>query len=182
MTLFDRKLPNGQSKTILITQGEFAVSDNAEVVINTLLGSCVAVCLWDPDRRVGGMNHLLLVGDRMGGSAGYDMAGVAEMECLINEIIKLGGRRDHLQSKVFGGAQMLGGNTGIGRANVNFALDYLKQENIPCQNSSVGGNMARALRYWATTGRVSMKLVKNAGEEPEVKPAPKSIGNDLELF
>lgn len=180
--MFDHKVTGGAKETILITQGEYAVSEGEETIINTLLGSCIACCLWDPTAKVGGMNHLLLAGERVGTSAGYDMAGVAEMECLINSIIKLGGRRENLQSKVFGGAQMLDAHSKIGENNAQFAFDYLKQENIPCQNSSVGGRVARALRFWPATGRVTLRMVNKPVEE--VKPPIKAVntGNDMELF
>ena len=74
---------------INITQGEYATSDNENVVITTLLGSCVSCCLWDPIAGVGGMNHMLLArgdsGDEMN-----NLAGVNAMEVVINELIKLG--------------------------------------------------------------------------------------------
>lgn len=180
--MYDHKVVAEKQSTILITQGEYAVSDVPETIINTLLGSCVACCLWDPVAGVGGMNHLLLAGERIGTSAGYDMAGVAEMECLINSIIKLGGRREKLQAKVFGGAQMIEGIGKIGETNSQFAFDYLKQENIPCLNSSVGGKSARALRFWACTGRVSLRVVNQAVPDAPTPPRNQPSGNDMELF
>ncbi len=167
----------------LITQGEYAVANRDDAVISTLLGSCVACCLWDENAKAGGMNHLLLAGERVGSGQGYDVAGVAEMELLINGIIKMGGRRERLQAKVFGGAQMLGGlSRGIGDMNSEFAFNYLKQEGIPCLNASVGGQQARALKFWPASGRVSMKLVSDAPQEAVVAPAPVAQGNDMELF
>lgn len=179
---FDRQVTDASRNMILITQGEFAVSDRPDLGINTLLGSCVACCLWDDVARVGGMNHLLLAGKIAGAAPGYDLAGVAEMECLINEIIKRGGRRDQLQAKVFGGAKMLAGLGNIGERNAQFAFDFLKQEGIPCRNSSVGGTSARALRFWGATGRAIMRLVSSEVEEVIPKIAPETAGNDLELF
>lgn len=166
----------------LITQGEFAVSDNADLMITTLLGSCVACCLWDETARVGGMNHLLLAGDRVGDGSGYDVAGVAEMEFLINGIVKLGGRRDHLKAKVFGGSSMIDTRTSIGETNAQFAFDFLQQEKIECLNSSVGGTSARALRFWPVTGRVNMRFVAEAPPEPAPTPQTAPTGNDMELF
>ena len=128
------------------------------------------------------MNHLLLAGERIGTGSGYDVAGVAEMECLINGIIKLGGRRDRLKAKVFGGARMLDCPTAIGETNARFAFDFLKQEGIECVNHSVGGQAARALRFWPATGRVSMRFVKDSSVDiPRPQTAPRG-GNDLELF
>lgn len=169
-------------KNRLITQGQFAASADADAVIQTLLGSCVSVCLWDDSVGAGGMNHLLLAGERIGNGSGYDVAGVAEMECLINGIIKLGGRRDRLKAKVFGGAKMLDCPTAIGDNNARFAFDYLKQEGIPCVNSSVGGQAARALRFWPVTGRAIMRLVREAPAEIRPSRNAPPTGNDLELF
>ena len=179
---FDHQVTTAPNNMMLITQGEFAVCDSPNVLINTLLGSCVACCLWDETVGVGGMNHLLLGGQIKGAGEGYDLAGVAEMECLINEIIKRGGRRDSLQAKVFGGAKMLSGLGNIGERNARFAFDFLAQEGIPCRNSSVGGTSARALRFWGATGRATMRLVSNEVEEVVPQIEPEKAGNELELF
>ena len=76
-----------------ITQGERAVGKNPDDVISTILGSCVSCCLWDPTAGVGGMNHMLLtVRPNTGGMC--NLTGLNAMELLINDILKLGGRRD----------------------------------------------------------------------------------------
>lgn len=168
---------------ILITQGEFAISDIPGQRISTLLGSCVACCLWDDINHVGGMNHLLLAAQPSQGDQKYDLRGAADMESLINGIIKKGGDRRNLKAKVFGGASMINVTTDIGRANAEFVLSFLEREGIPCINSHVGGKYSRALRFWPTEGRVNMK--QNAGDAPPppapVAPPPEE-GNDLELF
>lgn len=169
-------------KSELITQGQFAASADEAVVIQTLLGSCVSVCMWDANAGVGGMNHLLLAGERIGRRLEYDVAGVAEMERLINAIIKLGGRRDGLRAKVFGGATMLGGPTSIGESNARFAFAFLDQEGIPVINSSVGGPAARALRFWPATGRVIMRFVKHVPADVHVPKVALPSGHDLDLF
>jgi len=169
--------------SLLITQGEFAVSDEDGVVINTLLGSCVACCLWDETAGTGGMNHLLLANSKSGVDPQFNMAGVAEMECLINGIIKLGGRRERLKAKVFGGANMLGASTGIGASNSQFALDFLSQEGIECISSSVGGSAARNVRFWPSNGRVTLKqATEPVDEKPVLRPAKVAAGNDVDLF
>ncbi len=168
---------------VLITQGEFAVSDEENIVICTLLGSCVSVCLWDERAKVGGMNHLLLATGKSA-KAEHNLAGVTEMECLINAIIKLGGRRDRLQAKVFGGSTMLETSTGVGQANADFALDFLYQEGIELRGESLGGTSARTLRFSPTTGKVSMKFAKDtdAPKPQTIKKQTQRLGNDLELF
>ncbi|MFK7876063.1 MAG: chemotaxis protein CheD [Paracoccaceae bacterium] len=169
------------AKTTLITQGQQAVSKDPDEIITTLLGSCVSCCLWDDVAGIGGMNHMLLGGVASTRISGYDVAGVADMELLINGLIKLGASKSNLQAKLFGGSQMIASKNAIGQKNVEFTMSFLKEENIPCVNSSVGGTSARSLKFWPTTGRVSMRLVTDRAPEVVVKP-PVQAGNDMELF
>ncbi|MEM8577214.1 MAG: chemotaxis protein CheD [Pseudomonadota bacterium] len=141
---------------IHITQGEHAVSAEADVTITTLLGSCVACCIWDPVAGLGGMNHMLLARTGFTGRLS-NRSGVAEMETLINEIVERGGVRTRLRAKAFGGAHMVSGLSDIGPQNAAFALDYLAQEGIFCEASSLGGLSARLVRFWPATGRVQQK-------------------------
>ena len=92
---------------IPIVQGDFAVSDVEGTVISTVLGSCVAACIYDPLARVGGMNHFLLPGnpDR-DGSDQSRRYGVYLMEMLLNGLFQKGAARSRLQVKLFGGASM----------------------------------------------------------------------------
>ncbi len=97
----------------IITQGEHFVSSNPELSIYTLLGSCVACCLWDPLSKIGGMNHILLT--RSGNNSGqFNLIGVNAMELLITDLMKAGAMRGQLRAKVFGGARMIGGLSKIG--------------------------------------------------------------------
>lgn len=170
-------------KKKLITQGQFAVSNDPDEMITTLLGSCVACCLWDEVNGVGGMNHLLLAAKPGQGGFQYDSLGVAEMENLINGIIKLGGRRENLKAKAFGGASMIKVGAEVGRMNSEFVFSFLEREGIPCINADVGGNAARNLRFWPTTGRVAQRVTtqEEAAPIPAAKPA-EQVGNDMELF
>lgn len=144
---------------IFITQGEHAISDDPGVTISTLLGSCVACCLWDPLAQVGGMNHMLIT-NRSQRDAQCDAAGVHAMELLINDLLKRGARRNRLKAKAFGGAQMVNGLSGIGAANCAFTVEYLQRENIPCVSQSLGSDVARQLRFWPVTGAAHQKIVR----------------------
>ena len=129
----------------VITQGEYMVSTEPDLYISTLLGSCVACCLWDPTAMVGGMNHMLLT--QHGDAARHsDLAGINAMEMLINDLQKRGALRSRLQAKVFGGAQMFDGLSRIGAANCSFVLDYLAREGILCTGQSLGGIPRDTLR------------------------------------
>lgn len=165
-------------KRIHITQGEHATADDNDVIISTLLGSCVAVCLWDEVAAVGGMNHMLLaVSD--GQSGACNLSGINAMEILINDMIKLGASRNRLKAKAFGGAQMVSGLSDIGRTNAEFALEFLQNEGIECEGHSLGGTMARNIRFWPATGRVQQRVTSTQVEEATPK---QEEGNDMELF
>ncbi|MEL7099129.1 MAG: chemotaxis protein CheD [Pseudomonadota bacterium] len=163
-----------------ITQGEHAVSADRDAVITTLLGSCVACCLWDPEARIGGMNHMLLSA-RGSADATCNLAGVNAMELLINDLIKLGARRDNLHGKAFGGARMIKGLSDIGAANASFALDFLEREGIACEGHSLGGEKARMLKFWPSSGRVLQKIANGAQITSE-QPIERVGGNAPELF
>ncbi len=167
-------------KQLIITQGEYCVSDDPEATISTLLGSCVACCLWDPIAAVGGMNHMLLATTSRN-NANCDLAGVNAMELLINDLLKLGARRERLLAKSFGGAQMINGLSEIGPANCAFATGFLKTEGINCVSSSLGGSTARHVVFTPTTGAARVKIQRESVPEPIV-PVAAISGNEMELF
>ncbi|UMA66568.1 chemotaxis protein CheD [Roseivivax marinus] len=152
----------------LVVQGEYDVSDDPCIVLTTLLGSCIATCLFDPVTRVGGMNHFLLAAGE-GESARNERYGSYAMEVLINGLLKLGARKSRLEAKVFGGAMMAGRMGRIGEENCAFALSYFATEKIPIAGSSLGGTQARRIRYVPTTGQAQMLLVR---EHVPPTPAP----------
>ena len=168
---------------MVITQGEHAVSDDPNVVVSTLLGSCVSCCLWDSYAQVGGINHMLhaQLDDARSSS---NVSGVNSMELLINDILKKGGARARLTAKVFGGAQMVQGLSEIGLANAQFTLEFLARENIVCVSKSLGGQQARHLLFRPATGIARQRYVRQAGESAAaVLNLPhSSSGNGMELL
>lgn len=167
-------------KQIVVTQGEHRVSDAQDVVISTLLGSCVACCLWDADARAGGMNHILLATNSSDATV-CNLAGVNAMELLINDLLKLGARRSTLQAKVFGGAQMIEGLSNIGPENSAFALRFLAQEGIPVRAKSLGGRSSRHVVFTPATGAARVKMTQQPlREEPPRPEVP--VGNGIELL
>ncbi len=170
------------SEMIIITQGQYAVSGDPDVTIATVLGSCVACCLWDRVGGLGGMNHMLLT-QRQRGNMSCDALGVNAMELLINELLKLGARRDRLQAKVFGGARMVDGLSDIGSANAAFTLDFLAREGIACTAQSLGGITARQIRFWPASGIVRQKITPiSVANESVPQATADAQGNGLELF
>ena len=129
-----------------IVQGEFHVTDDAGLVLTTILGSCVAACLHDPVAGVGGMNHFLLPGDETSG-ASSDRYGVHAMELLVNGLLQSGARRERLQAKLFGGARMLQGLTDVGTLNAEFAERFVKRERIAYTGGSLRGERGRRLQF-----------------------------------
>lgn len=170
---------SSSSPTVHIAQGEYSVGSASDDIIATLLGSCVAVCLHDPDRQVGGMNHILLP-DVQGASPDV-IHGVNMMELLINGLLKAGAVKDRLQAKIFGGGKMVAGLSDIGSRNVDFARRFLADERISCIGESVGGSQGRRVEFWPATGRARQRLVEAPTELPPPPPKP-AVGNDLELF
>ena len=148
-------------EVVNIVVGGCAVTDDDDLVIATTLGSCIAACIFDPDAGIGGMNHFLLPDakhDKLSASARY---GSAAMEQLINRLLRQTRRRDRLRAKVFGGANVNVGNalrgSTIGQRNAEFVMDYLATEGIPTVSWDIGGNAARAVRFFPTTGRTQRR-------------------------
>jgi chemotaxis protein CheD len=164
-----------------ITQGERAVGNKPDEVFSTILGSCVSCCLWDPVAGVGGMNHMLLtVSNKSDGAC--NLAGINAMELLINDILKLGGSRERLRAKAFGGARMVAGLSDIGRMNSEFTLEFLEKEGISCEKHSLGGDAARHIMFWPSTGRALQKIRVDEVLLEELPVPDMEPGNGLELF
>jgi chemotaxis protein CheD len=135
-----------------------------DIALVTVLGSCVAACLHDPLLRVGGMNHFMLPdGDSADGGepARY---GVHAMELLVNELLKLGARRDRIEAKLFGGGNVLKSFTSnqVGTRNAQFALDYLHAEGITLLAQDLGGIHPRKVAFFPVTGRAFVRQLPHA--------------------
>ncbi|MEZ5769359.1 MAG: chemotaxis protein CheD [Paracoccaceae bacterium] len=162
-----------------IGQGEHAIDGGDDAVISTLLGSCVSACIWDPDRRIGGMNHVLFI-DNNANAAEVFGHGVNGMELLINGLLRLGADRRRLQAKVFGGAKMMHGLSDEGARNGRFVVEYLANEGIAHLGGDLGGLRARRVEFWPGSGRARMKFVS---DEVRTTPVTKSGAvNAVELF
>ncbi|HEY6918376.1 MAG TPA: chemotaxis protein CheD [Tabrizicola sp.] len=169
-----------QPNFITLTQGEFRASSEP-VVLSTILGSCVAVCLHDPGTGIGGMNHFLLPdGDSQQG-AQPERYGVNAMEQLINAMLRLGARRTALVAKAFGGANMSPRLAPIGDGNAAFTRAFLATEGISCIAESFGGTNARRVLFWTQTGRAQQMLVPGTVDEVEPR-TERSVPSKVTLF
>lgn len=161
---------DAQWKIMRVVQGEYVVSRFADACLTTLLGSCVATCLWDPETKVGGMNHYLLPGSTTN-DAGQVRYGVNAMELLVNGMLKRGAHKSRLVAKIFGGARMLNVTSDIGDRNVTFAKQFLADEGIAVVGGSLGGTKGRLIRFFPVDGRAMQKFI-STDELPPVEITP----------
>jgi len=147
---------------VKLLPNEFYVTDH-DLMLTTLLGSCVSACIRDPVARIGGMNHFMLPesGDVFSPASASMRYGAYAMEVLINELLKAGAARHRLEAKVFGGGAVLSAmrQTHIGKRNADFVLQYLDMEGIPVQAQDLSGTHARHINYFPRTGRVMVRKV-----------------------
>ena len=172
---------NGASKTISVIQGDYAVSADPEVIMSTVLGSCVAVCLYDPVKGVGGMNHFLLATAQDANTRDLKY-GINAMELLINQMLRAGAVRENLHAKLFGGARMTDHARDIGKGNALFAEDFLQKEGIRCISASLGGDMARRVQFIPTTGAARQMQIAGAAPEERTPPHAPTLAPDITLF
>lgn len=144
--------------------GDYKATVEEDLVLSTLLGSCIAVCLLDSYNMVAGMNHFMLpsavrtTNILLEEDARY---GVQSMELMINEMMKLGADRKKLKAKVFGGGKVLGNTiTGVSDSNIEFAFNFLEMENIPVLAKNVGGDFGRKIYFYPETFDVYVKKIR----------------------
>lgn len=188
---FDRNLNLEASK---ILPGEYYVTKR-DMVLVTVLGSCVAACIRDRVTGIGGMNHFMLPDSRqdednpLSVSARY---GTYAMEMMINQLIKLGAQRTNFEAKVFGGGKVLRGFTvgNVGERNARFVLEYLQTENIQVTAQDLLDIYPRKVYFFPKTGRVLVKKLKSLhndtifNREKEYRSRLKQSGveGEVELF
>ena len=155
--------PHFQHNAVKVLPGEYFVASES-VAIMTVLGSCIAACLWDSRTRVGGMNHFMLPD---GGDDTSGRYGSYAMELLINEMMKQGARRETLQAKIFGGGQVMHNFTtmNVGERNTRFVQDYLATERIPVVSEDVLDIYPRKVVFFPVTGKAMVKRLAHAHPE-----------------
>ncbi len=163
---FDRNFGMQAAK---IMPGEYYVTGR-DMLIVTVLGSCVSACIRDRHSRIGGMNHFMLPDsdndpdNPLSTSTRY---GTYAMEVLINHLLKLGAKRQNLEAKVFGGGNVLKGFSGthVGARNAEFVLHYLEMERIPVLAQDLLGIHPRKVYFFPHTGRVLVKKLRSLHNE-----------------
>lgn len=185
---------NFKSKAVKLLPGEYFVTDK-DLLLVTVLGSCVAACIRDYKSGIGGMNHFMLpegsgeAGCPTNNSARY---GAYAMEILINQLLKAGARRSNLEAKVFGGGNVLDGlaTANVGQRNSDFVLDFLATEKIRVVAQDLVDIYPRKVYFFPKTNKVMVKKLmstRNSTISQREKvyqqrlDKSKSVG-DVELF
>jgi chemotaxis protein CheD len=174
-----------QTHAVRLMPAEYRVSSEPLALV-TLLGSCVAACLYDPLVGVGGMNHFMLpgaAGNTRNDLADGDMSaryGAHAMELVINDLLKRGASRSRLLAKVFGGGNVLSGfqNDPIGTRNARFVLQYLVAERIPVVAQDLGDTQPRKVCFFVQTGRTLVRRLPSTRDDDIVR-AERAYYGDL---
>ena len=163
--------PHFKIETAKILPGEYYAT-NKEMALVTVLGSCVSACLRDRDSGVGGMNHFMLpdAGKLVGSHGNISSAGrygVHAMELLINQILKLGGRRERLEAKIFGGGNVLQGFmlSNVGEQNAEFIVEYLNLERIPIVARDLLDVWPRKIYFFPYNGKVMVRRLRKVNND-----------------
>ncbi len=184
----ERRAPlrsSAEPTKITIMQGQARASGDTSLEYTTILGSCVATCLFDPVAKVGGMNHFLLAEPPSNRDPEHfdEHYGLFLMELLVNETLALGAKKSRLKARLYGGANIRDGLAPIGSANAAFARSFLLRESIELTQEDLEGRHARRVHFLPSRGLVRCRTL-NDEPLPMQQPLrrPKSAGGDVELF
>ncbi|MFO1436296.1 MAG: chemoreceptor glutamine deamidase CheD [Gammaproteobacteria bacterium] len=178
-----------------ILPGEYYVTLNDEMIV-TVLGSCVSACIRDPRARIGGMNHFMLPMTTDEVSAAKAVAGEATrygnfaMEHMINDILKMGGKRERLEVKLVGGGRILAQMTDVGRRNIAFVEDYVRTEGLNVIGRDLGDIYPRKVQYLPMSGKAQVKHLQSMHNNTIVERESEymrtlqqqPVAGDVELF
>lgn len=184
--------PTFGAEAVKVLPGEYFVT-TTDMLLVTVLGSCVSACIRDKEKGIGGMNHFMLADSAeqspYSASARY---GTYAMEILINHLLKLGARRHNLEAKVFGGGRVMAAlsSSNVGERNCSFVLDFLQTEGIFVSAQDLLDVHPRKVYFFPNTGRVLVKkltrlhndtlLRRETEYAARLTEAP--VSGDVELF
>lgn len=177
-----------------ILPGEYYYT-NKNMLIVTVLGSCVSACIRDRVTGLGGMNHFMLPdggGDPNSPVSASMRYGTYAMEVLINDLLKAGARRENLEAKVFGGGAVLRGFTAInvGERNAAFVINFLKTEKIHVVAEDLNDVYPRKVYFFPKTGKVLVKKLMQTHNDTLAKREldyakrlkVEPVGGEIDLF
>jgi len=180
-------------QAVKILPGEYYATTR-QMLIVTVLGSCVAACIRDRNAGIGGMNHFMLPNNNeatesVGSSARY---GSYAMEILINQLLKMGARRQNLEAKVFGGGNVVKGftTTNVGERNSEFVREYLDVERIPIVAEDLLDIYPRKVYFFSDSGRVLVRkllqmhndTILRREQEYGTRLKAERVAGDVDLF
>lgn len=189
---FDRTFDCEAAK---ISPGEYYFT-NKDMLIVTVLGSCVSACIRDSITGIGGMNHFMLpdsaTADKDSPVSESMRYGTYAMEVLINQLLRNGARRENLEAKIFGGGNVLKSftTTNVGDRNAIFVRKFLKDERIRITGEDLLDIYPRKVYYFPKTGRVLVKKLKQMHNDTLVKREEayasklksSDMGGEVDLF
>jgi len=189
---FDRTFDCEAAK---ISPGEYYYT-NKDMVIVTVLGSCVSACIRDTTSGIGGMNHFMLPdsakADKDSPVSESMRYGTYAMEVLINQLLKNGARRENLEAKIFGGGNVLRSFTTmkVGDRNAAFVRNFLKEERIKVTGEDLNDAFPRKVYFFPKTGKVLVKKLKQLNNYTLVKREEayasklktNDVGGEIDLF
>lgn len=150
-----------QKKYYLLPSQIFVTVEDYQ--ISTVLGSCIAICVWDSYKKIGGMNHYMLPLWNGNGLASPKYGNIA-IEKLLKKMVNEGSLLKNIEAKIFGGGDVLGTESSIfniGQRNIEIAYETLKNYNVKITAQSVGGENGRKIMFCTKTGIVKQKYVAN---------------------
>lgn len=177
---------------IKLMPGEYYVTKRNMVLV-TVLGSCVSACIRDRVTGIGGMNHFMLPDDKSDSPVAVAARyGNYAMEMMINQLLKAGAQRSNLEAKLFGGGNVLRGFTvtNVGERNADFALQYLEKENIRVVAESLLDIYPRKIYFFPNSGKVMVKKLRHPNNDTIIEREAEyslrlkhaDIQGDVELF
>jgi chemotaxis protein CheD len=188
---FDRSFDIEAAKLL---PGEYYAT-RRNMLLVTVLGSCVATCIRDKNSNIGGMNHFMLPENSQeqgGWGATSTRYGTYAMEMLINQLLKLGAKRSNLEAKLFGGGAVIEkmNTINVGERNAEFAMDYLKTEGIPVVATDLLDIYPRKVYFFPQTGRVLVKKLRTPHNDTIIarereyisRLGTAKVAGDIDLF
>ena len=185
---FDRQF---DVEAVKVLPGEYFVT-TSEMMLVTVLGSCVSACIRDREKGLGGMNHFMLADADSADQVASARYGTYAMEVLINHLLKLGARRTSLEAKVFGGGRVMAtlSSSQVGDKNSSFVLNYLKTEGIPVRAQDLLDVHPRKVYFFPFSGRVLVKKLVRMHNDTVAKREREyaerlnegPVAGDIELF
>ena len=158
---FDNRL---QKEAVKLLPGQYYATASDKALV-TILGSCVAACIFDQEKKIGGMNHFMLPHSNNGEWAGNNLStryGNYAMEHLLNELMKVGVQKHDMQLKIYGGGNVNESmNNTVSESNIQFIKSYCNMENLKVEEEDLGGNLSRRIVFETKNGHVIVNYISD---------------------